>query len=231
MRASPSITISIIAYNEEATIAPLVQECSQLLHTLTADHEILVVDDGSVDRTPQILLSLKETATNLTVIEHSRNMGFGPTLRDAFHRPAKDLIFLLPGDGQIPPGEIERLLPFIENNDLVLGWRNQRQDSSLRHFLSWGYNAVISLLLGRRVHDVDSVVLVRRESFRRLTLNADSAFIHAEIFLRASSQHLHWVEVPIAHRSRQSGKSGAFRVSIMRKALWDMVLYLVRFGR
>src|SRR4051812_13481618 len=118
-----SITISIFAYNEETTIGRLVDESLSVLKALTSDYEVLVVNDGSTDRTRDIVRQLAEKDAHVRLLDHPRNLGFGPTLRDAYQQASKTLVFLLPGDGQIAPGEIHALLPALTDVDLVLGWR------------------------------------------------------------------------------------------------------------
>lgn len=221
-----SLAFSIIAFNDEASIEPLIHECDRYFSLQGLEGEIFVVDDGSRDRTRSILQDLQSRMPRLKLLFHDSNLGFGPTIRDAYFRPAADLVFLLPGDGQIAPGEVERLRPLIGPNDLILGWRRSRQDISLRQFFSYLYNVTISLLLGRRVRDVDSVALINRTALSALKLQSNSAFIHAELVLEAQRFGFRWGEQTIQHRPRQSGSSGAFRLRVMVDALHELCRYV-----
>jgi glycosyltransferase involved in cell wall biosynthesis len=220
------IAISIIAYNEQQTIEPLVRECDRVLRDRCDDFEIIVIDDGSLDQTADILESVQTQLPKMRLQRHGRNLGFGPTLRDAFLIPTMDWIFLLPGDGQISPHEIDRLIPATAEADIVIGWRRDRQDARIRALISGVYNLVISAFLRRRIHDIDSVVLLKRSVFRKFQLKSNSAFIHAELILRAHGAGIRWVEQTINHQPRISGSSGAFRAKVMVAAFRDLVKYL-----
>src|SRR5437016_4855348 len=165
-----SLTISIFAFNEEAAIGSLIAECIAVLENITKDYEVLVINDGSRDRTRDIILENAKHNDKIRWVDHAVNLGFGPTLRDAFQKPSKSNILLLPGDGQIAPDVLSQLLPRLEHHDLILGWRRDRQDRGFRKVLSVAYNVWISLLLRRKVHDVDSIVLVKKKVIQSIGL-------------------------------------------------------------
>ena len=220
-----SLAISILAYNEENTIQPLIEDCMTVLERNASDYAIYVINDGSRDRTGTLLDEMAHDNPRLHVQHHETNLGFGPTLRQAFQLPTQDAIFLIAGDGQMPPKEVERLLPALEEADLVIGWRKDRQDSLLRKILSEAYNFFISLLLKRRVRDVDSSVLVKRSIVERISFTSHSAFLHAELVLQAQRLGFRWIEIPVGHRRRLSGSSAAFRLHVIIPALWDLLIW------
>jgi len=223
----PSLAISIPAYNEGETIEGLVLGSLAVLESRAADFEVVIIDDGSRDQTGPILDRLAREHPRVRVLRHETNQGFGATLREVFYQPAKDAIFFIPGDAQIPPEEIDRLLPALERADLVIGWRARRMDGWIRGCLSGAYNLLISALLLRRVHDVDSVVLVRRRALEAIRLQADSAFLHAELVLEAQRRGFRWVEVPIGHRERIRGSTTVFRARVLLPALRDLLRHLL----
>jgi glycosyltransferase involved in cell wall biosynthesis len=222
-----SISISIPAYNEEATIEGLIRESFRVLGEVTTDAEVVVVNDGSHDGTRAILDRLTTELPGLKVIHHGRNLGFGQTLKDVFQTPTKELIFFIPGDGQIHPGEIHRLLPGLMKADFILGWRDERKDGGVRWLLSALYNYLISVLLRRTVHDVDSVALVRREVVHAIDFKNNSAFFHAEFLLETNRLGFRWLEIPIEHRPRTSGRSTVFKLKVMIPAFKDFFRYLL----
>ncbi|MBI4054526.1 MAG: glycosyltransferase family 2 protein [Elusimicrobia bacterium] len=221
-----SLSISIPAYNEEATIEELVRRSLETLSNRVSDWEVLVIDDGSRDATPAILERLAREDSRLCVRRHEVNLGFGATLKEVFQIPSKEAIFFIPGDAQIAPEELDRLLPALGTFDLILGRREERRDAWLRTVLSHGYNLLISLLLGRRVRDVDSVVLVKREVIRAIQFSADSAFLHAELLLKAARAGFSWTEIPISHRPRTGGASTVLKARTILPALRDLFRYL-----
>lgn len=224
--AHASLAISIPAYNEAATLEPLVRESLSVLERHTSDSEVLIVDDGSTDPTGAIADRLAREDPRVRVIHHAKNMGFGATLREVMTLPQKEWVFFIPGDGQISPQELDRLWPWREKADFILGWRTHRQDPMSRRFAAAVYNLLISAVLGRRIHDVDSVVLFRRSIAQRLTLSATSVFLHAEFCLKAVQQGARLVEVPIEHRARTAGQPKGNRPAVVWATFRELVSYV-----
>lgn len=222
-----SISISIPAFNEEGTIEELVRESLKVLAAVAQDHEVLVIDDGSRDRTGEIIERLTREIPRVRVIHHERNLGFGLTLQEVFGSPRTDWVFFIPGDGQIPPGELLKLWPHRGEADFILGWRVRRQDPWRRRWTAAIYNLMISAALGRRIHDVDSVVLFRRAILERVRLAARSVFLHAEFCLKAAAAGARILEVPIDHHPRRGGEARGNRPSVIWATLRELIAYLL----
>jgi glycosyltransferase involved in cell wall biosynthesis len=225
---SASISISIPAYNEQETIEPLIRESLLVLAKRTDDYEVVVINDGSTDRTRTIVDALSRENPRVKVFHHERNMGFGATLKDVFQKPTKEIVFFIPGDAQIAPGEMDKLLPALDSADLILGWRRDRQDAGFRKLLSGTYNLLISLFLRARVHDVDTVVVFKRSLINAIHFSADSAFVHAELLLETHRKGFRWIEQVISHRERQSGSSTIFKLKVILPVFRDIFRYIVR---
>ena len=217
-----SLSISIPAYNEAAALPQVLQEAVQTLEELRLDGEILLIDDGSTDATPQISKEWAGRDPRIRVIRHEKNLGFGTTLKDVFQLPTKDWIFFAPGDGQIPIGEVKQLLPHTTKSRFILGWRKNRADPWARKLQAWIYNRIISILMGRRVHDVDSVVLIQRHLAQKLPLSSQSVFLHAELALGAAQSGTNILEVPIRHRPRTGGRPRGAKFSTILRTLKDL---------
>jgi glycosyltransferase involved in cell wall biosynthesis len=211
----PSLAIGIPAYNEEATLEKLAQDSLAVLRQLSSDYEVVIIDDGSTDATGRIADRLAEEDPHVRVVHHSRNLGFGETLREVWSTPWTDWVFFIPGDGQIPPTEINKLWRYHEQADFILGWRTQRQDPWRRRMVARTYNVLISLWASRWIHDVDSVVLFRRALLEGLSLRASSVFIHAEFLLEALRQGAVLKEIPIEHRPRAAGEARGNRPGVI----------------
>lgn len=222
-----SIAISIPAYNEEATLASVVRQSLAVLGRLANDYEVLIVNDGSVDRTGAIADELARQFPAVRVLHHERNRGFGSTLQHVFAEPQKDWVFFIPGDGQIPPDELETLWQYRGEADFILGWRVNRQDPWRRRVTAWVYNVIISMVLGRRVHDVDSVVLYRREILDAVRLTARSVFLHAEFYLQAAAAGVRMIEIPVSHLPRAGGQARGNRPGVIIETLQELARYLI----
>ena len=223
-----SITISIPAYNDAPTIASLVEQSAAVASQVTDDYEIFVIDDGSQDETGQILSRLEKTMPRLRVRRHDRNLGFGPTIREAFTLPQTDWVFFIPGDGQIPPSELLELFPHADRYDFVLGHRKYRRDSWSRKVQSWCYNILISLIARRRIRDVNSGGLLRCRALQDIRLRSNSGFIHAEILLELLRRGARVAEIEIRHMPRCFGEASGNKLRVILSTAGEMLLYVGR---
>jgi glycosyltransferase involved in cell wall biosynthesis len=221
-----SIAISIPAYNDSVTIGELVKNSVEVLSGITPDYEIIVIDDGSGDNTLEIALKLSKENPKIRVFNHEKNEGFGKTIKEVFTFPQKEWVFFIPGDGQVSPEEIKKLLPFSDNADFILGNRSTRSDPFIRHFNSAVYNLLISIGAGKRVKDVNSVVLFKKEIMKNLKLKGESAFIHAEIFLKVARSGYKIAYTDIEHKPRTSGKGSGNKISIIIPTVINLFKYL-----
>ena len=194
------------AYNERDVIAHVVQRVHRALERLTDDFEVIVVDDGSTDGTGRILDDL--TDEKLRVVHFASNAGYGKALRAGFEVATHPLVFFLDSDDQFDPAELDCLLPLAAGADIVVGYRAQRRDSTVRSVLSGGYNTLVRGLLDVNVRDINCAFkLMRREALARLALTSDGYAINAEILARAARAGLGICEVPVSHQERRSGRS------------------------
>ena len=105
------VSVVFPAYNEEAGIAQAVAEADDALCRLTPDYEILVVDDGSTDRTAAVVAELLPARPRVRLLRHSANFGYGAALRTGFDSARCDAVWLLDSDGQFDPADLRLLLP------------------------------------------------------------------------------------------------------------------------
>src|SRR5947209_11062114 len=143
------------AHNEEDAIYHTVHEVIDTLTTWMQDFEVIVVDDGSRDRTGVILDTIAEAYTCLRVIHHPVNRGYGAALVSGFEAVTKDLAFFMDSDGQFDIHDLERFFPLIGEFDAVLGYRVHRQDTWMRKLNACGCEILVVIVLDVHVRDVD----------------------------------------------------------------------------
>lgn len=229
-----SLTVSIPAYNDAPALAAVVHESLAASAELGLDAHVLVIDDGSRDETPQVCQQLAAELPQVRVIRHPQNLGFGPTIREAYLLPSSDWVVFLPGDGQIPAAQIiplYRAAIGAGGCDLVLAVRAQRNDPWRRRFVSWCYNGMVSLVARRRIHDVNGTALIHRRLLDRIALEGRSAFIHAELVLEAMRAGANYLETPIAHRSREHGSGSGNRPRVIAATFRDLLRYALGIRR
>lgn len=213
------LTISAVlpAYNEEANLEGTVRALAPVLAQVAADYEILVVDDGSADRTAEIGRRLGEEFPPLRLLRHERNRGYGAALRSGFAAATREWILLLDADGQFLPRELERLVAAAPGADFVLGYRQHRADPAHRRFFAAVWRLLTGLLLGVRVRDTNcGFKLMRTALVQSLDLQAAGALIGAELLAKARRLGAVMIEVPVTHVPRRWGRQtgGSLRVTL-----------------
>ena len=210
----PGLTIFFPAYNDSGTIASMVVGALLAARTLTPDHEILVINDGSRDQTPAILDELARKYPEVRIIHHTVNRGYGGALRSGFEHATKEFVFYTDGDAQYDPAEVALLWARLGDDvDLVNGYKISRSDPFHRIFIGRVYHHVVKLLFGLTVRDVDcDFRLMRRSIFERVTLTKNSGVICLEMMKKITDAGFRIVEVPVHHYHRAYGKSQFFNV-------------------
>ena len=222
---TPKLTISIPAYNDGETIEAVVEEAIAAAQQVTDDFEILVINDGSRDDTAERIRRLQTTVPVLRYHEHPVNLGFGPTIREAYTLPKSEWVYFIPGDNQCPAEEVVELFRRADKADLILGYRITRSDTWQRRFVSWFYNLMISIVAFRRVHDTNAAGLLRRSALDGDVLRSRTAFIHAEILLEVLRRGGKLVEVPAAHRPREHGTPSGNKWRVILGTFQELFLY------
>ena len=124
----PSLSVFFPCYNDAETIGQLVLDAEAALRSLADDYQIIVVNDGSSDRSAEVLRELQSKVGRLEIVTHPRNRGYGGALRSGFAAASKDLVFYTDGDGQYDVKEMPLLLMLLSDDvDFVNGVKMQRQ--------------------------------------------------------------------------------------------------------
>jgi glycosyltransferase involved in cell wall biosynthesis len=214
------------AYNEEALIEPAVRRLAGVLRDLQADFEIVVVDDGSRDRTGPILAALaaSEPALRLRVVSHPENRGYGAALASGFDAAAKELIFFTDGDEQFDVRELARFLDEMDPaTHLVIGYRARRADPLVRLVNARGWKLLVNGLFGYTARDVDCAFkLFRRRVWQSLTVHARGATFSAEFLVKARRLGFRVKELPVSHFPRRAGSATGARPAVIARAFVEL---------
>jgi glycosyltransferase involved in cell wall biosynthesis len=203
-----SISACAPAFNEAGNVARVVRGLDETLRGAGVDYEIIIVDDGSSDETPQILDGLRAEVAALGVVTHKTNEGYGKSLRDAFAAAAEDYVFYTDGDGQFDLAQMADFLPLLDGGNAVVGYRVGRAEGPLRRFFSWGYNLLVRVLFGLRVRDVDcSFKFLPRRELQSLELRSDKFFIDTELMVKLKRAGVPVLERGVRHLPREHGRS------------------------
>lgn len=205
---APRLSCVLPAFDEEETIEEVVTALRRALDRLAPDSEILVVDDGSRDRTGALLDAMAARPDGPRALHLPENRGYGAALRVGFAAATHPLVFFTDSDGQFDPMELGGLIAHARDAELVVGRRVGRRDGLLRGVWSRGYNVLAQQLVGLDVQDVNCAFkLIRRDALMRLRLHANGYTINAELLARAAQAGMRVREVPVKHRPRRGGRS------------------------
>jgi glycosyltransferase involved in cell wall biosynthesis len=210
--APAGLSVFFPAYNDSGTIASMVIRAVQAAAELTPDYEVIVVNDGSSDATPEIVDELARTYPRVRAVHHPKNRGYGGALQTGFRSATKELIFYTDGDAQYDPAELSALWTHMAAGvDLVNGYKISRSDPMHRIVIGRVYHHIVKLLFGLKVRDVDcDFRLMRRTIFERINLEKTSGVICLEMMKKIHDGGFCIVEVPVHHYHRAFGKSQFF---------------------
>ena len=227
-----SLSIVLPAYNEEANVASAVEQVSTVAQQLGMEYEIILVNDGSADRTGEIGRELMERVPHFRLVEHYPNRGYGGSLKAGFAAATKDLIAFVPADNQFDFGEIHLLLDALDGADIVSGYRAKREDHFVRKLNALGWNTLVRVLFGYLCHDIDcGFKLFRREVLDHVTIISDGAMIDTELLAGARARGFRIAEVPVTHLPRVGGEATGANFKVIAKAFRDLAHFRRRLSR
>ena len=227
------ISIVVPVYNESDSIKLLINEIFNVMESHKLPFELIIVNDGSVDRTSNVLENLSLEIKQLTVINLRKNYGQTAALAAGFDHSNGDIIVTLDGDLQNDPNDIPKLITNInEGYDLICGWRFQRKDKLLnRRIPSQIANRLIGNVTGIHLHDYGcSLKAFKHEIIKDIKLYGE---LHRFLPVLANIEGAKIKEIKVNHRSRKYGQSKygidrTFRVLMDLLTVWFMNKFLTR---
>ncbi len=226
------ISIVIPVYNEEKSIPYLYESLNNVLPNLGKKYEVILIDDGSTDRTFEELLKVHEKNNNYKIIKFRRNFGQTPAMSAGFDYAKGEIIITLDADLQNDPSDIPLLLEKIyEGYDVVSGWRINRQDKAVsRKFPSKVANWLIAKLTKVNIHDYGCTLKAyKKDVIKNIELYGE---MHRYIPAVASWMGVKVAEVPVHHHSRKFGKS-KYGISRTIRVILDIITikYLLSYSQ
>jgi glycosyltransferase involved in cell wall biosynthesis len=227
-----SLSIVLPAYNEEENVERAVEDVSAVAQQLGIEYEIILVNDGSKDRTGEIARELEPRIPHFRLVEHYPNRGYGGALKAGFEAARMELVAFVPADNQFVFGEIEGFLGEIEQADIVCGYRAERQDPLVRKFNALGWNMLVRLLFGYLCRDIDcGFKLFRREVLDHVHVESDGAMVDTEFLAGARARGFRIAEVPVTHLPRTAGEATGANIKVILKAFRDLFQFRRRLSQ
>lgn len=219
-----SISVVLPIYNEEANISDVINAIFNTLPSVTDDFEIIAVDDGSFDSTLKILGALKFSNSQLKIIHHEKNKGYGAALASGFKNSEKEFILMMDSDRQFDISEIKKLISYTEDFDIVSGFRIQRNDSFYRFLLGACFNFITNVMFGINTKDINcGFKLFKTGLIRSFSLTTKGALINAEIMALANKNKAKIKEVGVRHYPRLYGRQTGASFKVILKGFLEIL--------
>jgi glycosyltransferase involved in cell wall biosynthesis len=211
-------------YRDERSVRIVAEKGLRLLSELCSDYEVIIVDDGSPDRSGEIADELAEEYDKVRVIHHESNRGYGAAVRSGLAASRFEYICQTDGDDEYEVEDLRKLLRLRDRYDLVITFRYKKIYSTWRIFLSWVYNKLLRILFRMPFRDVSTGLrMVRKSVVQDLDLESTSPFIGAEIAIKAMLKGYAVGEVGIQTFPRAFGKGTTVSVPNILATLSDVV--------
>ena len=222
----PELTVVMPVYNEAESVAAAIAEWTDVLDGLNIDYEVRVYDDGSRDATFATIQAEAERNRRVIAARHA-NRGHGPTVMRGYLEATGEWVFQTDSDREMSASAFPELWQRRNEYDFLIGTRAQRQSPLTRRILTEGSRAVVALLFGRVVTDVNAPYRLMRGSWLRPLLpaiSADAAVPNIILSGLASTTRARVLEIPVIHRERRSGTSSINvrrMINLSRRAVAD----------
>jgi glycosyltransferase involved in cell wall biosynthesis len=219
----PGLSVFLPCHNEADNLVRVVDNFRSQLDRFASIYEIIIVDDGSRDRTGEIADRLAAADPHIKVVHHPANRGYGGAVISGLQAATLPYVLLCDGDGQFDAGEIAHLLPKVPRFDVVAGRRVKRADRLMRRLNGQAWTTLVRLLFGVKVSDVDcGFKLFKREFTRDLQLNARGAMISTELMVKVANRGACICEVDVGHLPRLAGEQSGANLRVITRAFAEL---------
>lgn len=229
MKKLSSLSIFFPSLNDARILPVLVDKAYKTGQKIASDFEIIVVDDGSTDDTPQVLKQLAKSYKNLKTVRHKKNLGYGGALQSGFKNSSKDWVFYTDGDGQYDVAEAAKLVEKLSGDiSVVNGYKLKREDPILRKLIGSFYNWVLKMIYQLPISDVDcDFRLIKKSLIDKIKLTSTSGAICLELVIKLQKAGAKFSEVGVHHYKRKFGKSEFFKLKNITNSILDNLKFLL----
>ncbi len=219
----PGISVFLPSHNEEGNVERVVKAYLAELPRVSDNYEVIVVDDGSSDRTGEIADRLAAEDSHIKVVHHHVNRGYGGAVTSGIKAATQPYVLLSDGDGQFDPADLERLTPLVPQYDVVVGRRTRRADPLMRRINGKAWTMLVRGVLGITISDIDcGFKLFKREMLEGMDLRANGAMISTELMARVQGRGAKVAEVDVRHLPRVAGEQSGANLKVVTKAFKEL---------
>ncbi len=223
-----SLSVFFPCFNEEKNIPFFVDEAINFLPKVADKFEIIIIDDGSSDKTKDVAEDLVKNFPMVKLVSHQENRGYGAALRTGFEVAKYDWIFFTDGDLQFRLNQLANFIPYTQTHHVIIGYRKKRAEGKLRAFNASLFKLYIDLLFRVGVRDIDCAFkLFHRKTLQSLHLESTGAFTSSEILYKLKKRGEKFIQLPVNHSKRKFGSPTGNNIKVIIKAgIEALSLYL-----
>lgn len=220
------LSVFFPVYNEEKNIPVTVDRAIKVLKTLDLErYEIILVDDGSKDKSPEIVDGMAKKYDFVKAV-HQPNGGYGCALRTGFANAKYEWIVYTDADGQFDFSEVTKFLEKAQDADLIYAYKTKRQDHFFRILAAKGWALSLYLFFGLNVKDVDTgFKMVSRKVLDKIPPleSTRGGMINAELVIKAKKYGFRFAQVSVSHYSRLFGRPTGVKLRVIIQSYLDLL--------
>ncbi len=219
----PDVSVFFPCYNEEENVERTTRAAVKACERLFDDFEVIIVNDGSKDRTGEIADRLAAEIPQVRAVHNSPNRGYGGALQRGFAEATKTYVFYTDGDGQFDFEEMDKLLPMMKKYDIVSCYRMNRQDPLHRRLNAKCWGLLVDALFKIRLRDIDCAFKIYpRSLFEEMELHSEGALIDTEILARARRLGYSIGQFGVTHYPRTAGEQTGANLKVILRAFKEL---------
>jgi glycosyltransferase involved in cell wall biosynthesis len=206
-----SISVLVPAYNEEPNIKAALESVRHALDGKVEDYEVIVVDDGSVDRTGDLARMAAAKDSRVRVISHKVNLGYGIAFMTGLGAATKEYVTLFPGDNELASSSFGEVVQATGSADMIISYpAGGHKRSLLRRIVSGAYVLLLNVLFGYRLRYYNGAFVFKRSALQQIPIKSRGLTIHSECIVRLLRKGFSYREVPFLIAGRLGERSKAF---------------------
>lgn len=226
----PFLSLAVLNYNEEDSVERAARLCSDVLQRCRVSHELVLVDDGSTDRSRGIIERMTRVLPNCRAIYHPANLGIGAGIRTCYFKTRGEWATWFPADLQADPRELPRLLEHLNDCDALITYRDpaRRQETRKRKLISAFERFLVWMFFGVKLRDLHWIRIFRRSFLERMRVRSRSPFIDTEMVVAAKRLGARLRQVELLDRPREFGIAKGAKLRNLVSSMFDLASLRVR---
>ncbi len=223
MNRLSSLSIFFPCYNEAENVERVTHAAVEAAPQFAESFEVIIVNDGSRDRTGQIADQLAAEIPEVRAVHNRPNRGYGGAVARGLTEARMEWIFFTDGDGQFDIGEVPKLIELLDRGDFAVGYRMKRADSFLRVLNARAWGVLVRAVFGLTVRDIDCAFkLLPKSLIDAIELQSEGALISTELLAKAERHGLRIVETGVNHYPRKAGRQTGANPAVILKAFYEL---------